>query len=161
MDIENSVIENSVIELLKLQIKEKKLQQKIAETKTIIQKHFDRTGYKKLLVKRGDDEFRATKSERAYVNYYFDKLVERLDKEVLSEIINKEYTVNNIEKLTALLKKHKVKPKDFKKYITKQETLNRERLNHLYEIGDITGKDLKGCYDAKIVKSISVKKLGE
>lgn len=99
----------------------------------------------------------AKKTERATINYFADKLKENLDKEVCNEVIDKTYTVNDIVGMIALVKAAGVKPDEFKKFLNITAAVNKEKLKQLYSVGDITKEDIKGCYEATIVKSISIK----
>jgi predicted transcriptional regulator len=58
--------------------------------------------------------------------------------------------------LSKMLKAAGVDAKEFKKYIGVETSVNSSALQQLYSVGDITKQQLKGCYTAKIVKSIRI-----
>ena len=125
----------------------------------IIQKYFDSKGIGQLEIEGYTDgaPLVVSKQERMTVDYFTDKLKEKLNKEVYNEIVNKTYTINNIEALVSLLKEAGIKPQQFKELLSVSEVLNKEQLKQLYAVGDISAEDLKGCYNAHIVKSIQIK----
>ena len=86
------------------------------------------------------------KVEPQTINYIPEKLRENFDKDFCDEIIQKKYEVNDMEGLKELLKKHGVNPKEFKKFINVKETVDKGRLEQLYNLGEITLGRLKGCY---------------
>ena len=125
-----------------------------------IQNEFDEQNLKEIEVESDDFDDKvivAKKVEKALIEYYADKLKEKLDSEVLNEIIIKTYMINDINGLISLLKNAGVNPQEFKKYVDVSQIVNKEAIKRLYSVGDITKEDIKGCYDAKIVKSISLK----
>ena len=101
-----------------------------------------------------------SKVERINIEYFLDKLKEKLDKEILNEVVKKNYTVQDMQGLIKLLKAHGIKPTLFKQYILVNESVNKEILKQLYATGDISKKDLEGCYKAVLSKSIQVKRKG-
>lgn len=83
-------------------------------------------------------------------------------KELKNKVIDKKYHVNNMEGLIELLKEHGVKPKEFKKFIDVEMSVNEKELNQLYSLGFISLDDIEGCYEADVKNpylSIRVKTL--
>lgn len=145
-----------------------RLEEQIAGLKSIlqaskakIQDYFDKHDIKELEVEPENmadgTTLVAKKTERVIIDYFVDKLKESLDKEVFNEVVHKNYHITDINGLIALLKKTGIKPDEFKQFIDVTTTVNKDALKQLYAVGDITKEDLKGCYSAKIVKSISIK----
>lgn len=81
------------------------------------------------------------------ITYLQSKIEEKFDKEFCNEVINKQYSVNDMRGLIEMLKDYRVSPKEFKKFIIIQKTVNVARIEQLYELGEITMKDLDGCYE--------------
>lgn len=137
------------------------LQSILQASKAKIQDYFDKHDIKELEVEpdemNGGPSLIAKKSERVTIEYLVDKLKESLSKDIFNEVVLKDYRITDINGLIALLKKAGIKPDEFKQYIDVTTTPNNEALKQLYAVGDITKEDLKGCYNAKIVKSISIK----
>lgn len=130
-----------------------------------IQEHFDEKQIKKLIVNDlpdsvGDNgaSLTVTKIETVTIDYFVDKLQESLSKDIFNEIVNKYYSIKNINGLIELLRKANIKPSEFKEFIDVKITPNKEAINQLYSVGDITKNQLKGCYSAKITKSIRIQK---
>lgn len=141
------------------------LTNKLAAYKIKIQQYFDKKNEKKISVEVIDTSsikgksliVTATKVERVYINYFVDKLKERFSKEIYSKIIEKKYTIENMDGLVKLLKEYEVPPKKFKQYISVEEKPNNAMIKQLYAIGEIEKGSLKGCFEANITKSISLK----
>jgi len=133
------------------------------KNKEHIQKFFDEKNIKEIEVEpsiKQSAQFRvivAQKQERITLDYNVDKLKENLSKEIQNEVIKKDYNINNIEGLIKLLKKSGVSPKEFKQYLDITETPIKAMIKELYNVGDIKKDDLKGCYSAKLTKSIHIK----
>ncbi|MCX7924117.1 MAG: hypothetical protein N3B21_19225 [Clostridia bacterium] len=134
-------------------------------SKKKIQEEFDKQDLKEFVVepegpnnkKRTGVTLIAKKVERVTINYLLDKLQAKLDKEIFNEIVNKTYMINDMNGLIELLKKAGVSPGEFKKFIDVSTSVNKDAIKQLYSVGDIKKSDLEGCYEATIVKSISIK----
>jgi hypothetical protein len=146
-----------------------KLSKERSAYKLLIQQHFDKKNIKSLIVK---DEakigkslkpikIKVTKSEQVRINYLAEKLKEKLSKEIFNEIVDKSYTINDMNGLVRLLKEAGVPASEFKKFINVTENLNVPRIKQLYQIGDITSQDMKGCFEAKIIKGVRMEILAD
>lgn len=80
------------------------------------------------------------------VDFDIELLKERLDRDILKQILIKTYTIEDFEGLKKYLKSCGVDPKKFVKYLSINEVVDQKRINELSELGEITSKDLKGCY---------------
>lgn len=101
----------------------------------------------------------ATKVERVTsINYDVDLLKKRLDRELFDEVVDKTYTVTNIDALVALLKKAGIKPKEFKPLIHVDERVNSAKLQQAYSIGDIKMNDIQDAYNARISKTLQIRR---
>ena len=56
-----------------------------------------------------------------------------------------------------VMKKHGVTMLDLKNSLSKKEVVDQKELTKLYERGDISLDDIKGCYVASVKKSIVLK----
>lgn len=101
----------------------------------------------------------ARKVEKVNVTYFPDKLHEKLPRKLFKKVTSRKYIVKpeNLQDLIELLKRAGVKANEFKQYINPEVTVDREALKNLYELGEISKKDLDGCYNAKLIKYIDVK----
>lgn len=111
---------------------------------------------KALAMANGINMITARVYENIKLDYFPDKLKEKLDPELFNEVTSKTYTISDFNGLVELLKEHGITPKQFKKYITVTTNVDKERIKQLYDVGDITQKMLNGCYSAKLVKSIRI-----
>lgn len=82
--------------------------------------------------------------------WLLDKLKSKLSKEVYKDVVDKTYTITDMDGLIKYLKKCGVEPKKFKKYIEVHEHLNETKLNNYYDTGVINKKELEGCYEVKL-----------
>lgn len=91
-----------------------------------------------------------TKIRTKKVTWLLDKLKQKLGKETYNDVVDKTYTINDMQGLVRYLKSCGVDPKKFKKFIDVDETLNETKLNTYYETGALKKEDIEGCYDVKM-----------
>lgn len=84
------------------------------------------------------------------VTWLLDKLKQKLGKDTYKDVVDKTYTINDIQGLIKYLKSCGVDAKKFKKFIDVDETLNETKLNTYYETGALKKSDIEGCYDVKM-----------
>ena len=84
------------------------------------------------------------------VLWFVEKLKEKLDKKTYNEIVDKTYTINDIEGLIKYLKSCGVDAKKFKKFIEVNEEVDEIKLNNLYDRGEIKKKQIEDCYEVKL-----------
>ena len=84
------------------------------------------------------------------VTWLLDKLKQKLGKDTYKDVVDKTYTVNDIQGLIKYLKSCGVEPKKFKKFIDVDETLNETKLNTYCETGALKKSDIEGCYAVKM-----------
>lgn len=88
---------------------------------------------------------------RSKVVWKLEKLKERLTKEQINSIVDKEYTIVDMKGLSEYLKVCGVSAKEFRKYINVSEQLSESKLEIAYETGEIKKKQLEGCYEVENV----------
>lgn len=76
-----------------------------------------------------------------------DKLEKKLDKELLNEFVEKEYKITDWDNLVKYLKSCGVNPKEFKKFVKVEKTVNQKKLDELSKLGKVTAEDIDGCYE--------------
>lgn len=104
----------------------------------------------------------ATKVEKiTSLTYDIPKLKQRLDKELFNEIVDKTYTITNMDEMILLLKKAGIKPSEFKKLISVHEKVNNARIQQAYSVGDVSLKDISDAYTARVSKSLQLRKASE
>lgn len=84
------------------------------------------------------------------VTWLLDKLKQKVGKDIYSEVVNKTYTVNDMQGLIRYLKTCGVDPKKFKRFIDVTEELDETKLDNYYETGALKTKDIEGCYTVKM-----------
>ena len=84
------------------------------------------------------------------VFWLVEKLKEKLDKKTYNEIVDKTYTINDMEGLIKYLKSCGVDAKKFKKFIEVNEEVDETKLNNLYDRGEIKKKQIEDCYEVKL-----------
>lgn len=133
--------------------------------KSLIQSFFDKNNLKQFLAKAETDEsiggmdVLAKLSERINVSYNVPALEAKFEKEVLNEFVVSKYVITDIEKLKTLVREAGILASDFKSCIRVDKEVDKEALKRMHQLGDIKVSDLRGCYTAKITKSISLVKV--
>lgn len=92
---------------------------------------------------------RVVKSSSKKITFLVDMVKKKLPKKIQKEVIKKEYRIINMEGLKEYLKELGADPKVFKSFIQVVETIDKERMEQLYDFGEITLKQLKDCYEVK------------
>ena len=146
-------IERQILKTWSLKKQLETLQKKFDAEKRKLQKCFDETTDKKVEA----NNIVAQKIERVFIEYDVEKLYKQMDRKIFGKITDKKYYITNIEGLIELLKEHKVKPKEFKKYINPEIKVNTKKLQQAYDMGEVYNKDIEGCYTAKITKYVELK----
>ena len=156
-------IKDIVVETYSIIKETNRLNEKYKENKEEIQKFFDKKKIdyievepNKEAVDNGITMVSCRKMEQLRIEYDAAKLKEKIDKELYNEIVSKQYIISDIDGLINLLKKSGISPKDFKNFLNVIETVNKEKIKQLYEVGDITKKQLDGCYTATLIKGIKM-----
>lgn len=90
--------------------------------------------------------FKVANVKRKKIDFDIPKLKTRLSKDILKQILIKEYRINDFDGLKKYLKSCGVDPKEFIKYLDINEVVNQKMVNQLSDLGEITSRDLKGCY---------------
>lgn len=134
------------------------LQKEVTSSKQRIEKELTKRKTHRHSIEKQGSTYEALKIERIYISYYAEKLKKQLGKEKSNEIMDKQYIINDIDSLVKLLKNSGVDAKKFKKYLIINEQVNKEKIRKLFEVGDVTKEDLKGCYEAKLSVSVQLKK---
>lgn len=152
---------NLILETLELEEQAGKLLIQIDENKKKIEKYFDENGIKSMEIPVSETNTKQTKvvckkQERATIRYDVEKLKEKLDDEVFIEVTNRSYIIKDINAMINLVKEAGVRAKDFKALIETKITANGPVIKQLYDVGEITMKQLKGTYKATISKTIKI-----
>lgn len=98
-----------------------------------------------------NEVIKVSRIRRTNVEFNIRKLEKTLDKEILKDIIEKEYIVNDMNGLISYLKECKVDPNIFKTFLTVNKKVNEKKLDNLYDLGKIKKEEIEDCY--KVEKS--------
>ena len=75
-----------------------------------------------------------------------DKLEQNLEKEVAKKVIQKTYTITDMEGLVKYLKSCGVNPKKFKSFLLIEKRVDETALEQLNALGEVASEELEGCY---------------
>ena len=93
--------------------------------------------------------FKVTDVVQKKIIFDVEKLEKRLDREILNEVVEKEYKISDWDNLVKYLKSCGVNPKKFATFLTVEKTVNQSKMNELSKLGEITPEDIEGCYEVK------------
>lgn len=147
-------IEEMILELYDIKNKSKRLQDEYKIRIKYLEKKIDEIFTKKKEIsysfccqnRDSDIYYKATLVKPKKIEWNIDVLQQVLNKKIFNQICNKKYTIIDYEGLIKYLKTVGVDPKIFKNFISCEKTMNEKMLNQLSELGEITEKDLEGCY---------------
>lgn len=118
--------------------------------KKVLAKYFEKSGTNQLQ----NDEATVFVQERTQIEYDMEALQDIIDADLLSQFVDKKYTIPSWSTFVSFCKAHDIKPKQLKPYISVEKQVNQAKLSKLYELGKISVEDLEGCYSATSKKSI-------
>lgn len=113
---------------------------------------FNYEGINKLVIDNDDlegNELVVNKVQKTSVIFDIDALENNLSKEMYKEVIDKSYTITDIDGLIVYLKSCGVDPKVFKSFINVTKKVDEKKLDKLADLGLISKEQLEGCYKLK------------
>lgn len=141
---------------------EYKYQKEFYENK--IKQYLDKKNINSVSFDTSGLNYKATYVKSKKINFDAELVQKKLDKETFNEICIKEYRIIDFDGLISYLKSIGANPKEIKKYIYCDKTIDKEKVDQLGELGDLSLEDLEGCYsvseNAGYVK-ITVKDLAD
>lgn len=150
-------LEQTIIELKNLNDEEKNHQEEYKTKKRIyeekIKKFLGKKQEKSYGFSDSKHKFKATFVENKKVQFNSEMIEQIVDKEVFNEIVDRTYTISNYDGLVDYLKSIGANPKIFKEFIHCEKQINKDKLNQLSELGDISLDDLEGCYTVSVISS--------
>lgn len=123
---------------------------------------FNCEGVDKLVVDNEDlegNELVVNRVQKTSVIFDIDALENNLSKEMSKDVIDKSYTITDINRLIIYLKSCGVDPKVFKSFINVTKTVDEKKLDKLADLGLIRKEQLEGCYTLKRQKPYFVVKM--
>ncbi len=134
-----------------------KTNKKIYEDK--IKNIFGKKDLKTYDFKESNTYYKATLVEPKKIEFNADMIEQIVDKEIFDEICEKKYEIIDYVGMVEYLKTLGAKPKDFKKFIHCEKTINKNKVDQLGDLGDLSLDDLEGCYT--LTKSSAYVKITE
>lgn len=121
--------------------------------KSIMAKYFEKSGNRSI----ENDDCTVYVAERAKVNYDVDKIQESLPKELYSQFIVNTRTISDWNYFGKLMRSKGITMDQLRPCISVKKEVNQKALDKLYERGKVDIRDLDGCYEAVVNKSIVLK----
>lgn len=131
------------------------LTKKLERNKAQINKGLGRDKKASVLVDE-QTAFKVEKKVHTHIEFFPERLKEKLVKEKYDKVINKTVLVNDLDGLVKMLKEHGVSPKKFKEYITVKTEVDIDKVDNLIEMDEITIEDINGCYKVDFDEDIRV-----
>lgn len=128
----------------------KGLQMLLDSKRSTIAKYFQKSGNRRI----DGDEVVAYQQEKVNIDYDVEMIQATIDKDICLQFIDKSYEVNDWKSFVNFCKSKNIKPAELRRFISVKSKVNQQKLNKLYERGIIELKDLEGCYDATVTKSV-------
>lgn len=113
---------------------------------------FNYEGIDKLVIDNEDlegNELVVNKVQKTSIVFDIDALENNLSKEMSKDVIDKSYTIIDINRLIIYLKSCGVDPKVFKSFINVTKTVDTKKVDKLADLGLIRKEQLEGCYTLK------------
>lgn len=148
-------IDKTMSDIVSLQNQITGLQMLLDQKKNIMAKYFDKTGNRSV----SNDDCTVFVQERTTINYDVEKIRNRLSKDKCEKFIESERYVDseNWKTFVKLMKKYNVPPIEMFKLMKTRRVVDQKKLSRMYENGEIELKELKGCYEASVKKSVVLK----
>lgn len=123
---------------------------------------FNYEGISKLVIDNDDlegNELVVNKVQKTSVIFDIDALENNLSKEMCKDVIDKSYTITDIDRLIVYLKSCGVDPKVFKSFINVTKTVDEKKIDKLADLGLISKEQFEGCYILKRQKPYFIVKM--
>lgn len=143
-------IQAAILDLHNLELWYKKVKQHYSDKKTeysdLIEKYLNKSNTDKLSVKFKSNQYDVKKITPTSIEWDADALEGALSKENRKKVINKTYTITDMQELAKYLKSRGVNPEIFKGFVEVEKEVDQVALNQLYELGEVRAEDLQHCY---------------
>ena len=116
---------------------------------------------KKFVVESNDcaqhtPKYIASVTNRTSIKYDVVKLKQALDDDLFRGITNCEIKIDSPRLFMNTMKSLGLKPKDIRKFAVVNRELNKDKLNQMYDVGEISLKELKLCYTVNTASSVKI-----
>lgn len=123
----------------------------------LFEEYFQACGTKKMVYQNPEDDsllggtVTVVRVQKTNIVWNIDKLRKQLGKKLFGQVSVKEYQIIDMPGLVEYLKSCGVDPNKFKQYLNVSVSVDDSEIDRLSEIGEITAKDIEGCY--KVTKA--------
>lgn len=144
-------VKKAVIELEELNSnfkwEEEKYKKRKSELQDIIKGYADKHNVEEFGFNFGNTFKKIKPIINKKITWDIGKLSKKVSKEILNEVVDKKYSINDMDGLIAYLKSCGVNPKEFKKFINVEKSVNNKKIDELGQLGEIDIEQLSGCYE--------------
>lgn len=140
--------------LFKLKIDEQKVKEDYAKTQAEIKEYFAKSKEKSLSFSIGNKGYKVTDvNTKEFVwdsNKLYDKLIDDgMDKDLVKSFISTEVVITDWNGFAEFLKSKSIKAKEISSFIEIKRKVDSKKINQLSELGEVTEKNIEGCYELK------------
>ena len=149
-------IEKVVMSMETIKESIRQLEEKYKQYRKEVERYFSESDVKELVIDDNEEKLLSVKTyDNIQINYDVKKLKAALPYKLYNKCIDRELGVDK-EILLRLMNQGKVDKEVVKQFITKTDTVNKDKLERLYEIGEIEAKKILNTYTTRIIKNIKV-----
>ena len=118
----------------------------------LFEEYFQACGTKKMVFINPDDDslqggsVTVVRVQNVKVIWNVERLRKQLGKKLFGQVTTKQYRIIDMPGLVSYLKLCGVDPNKFKSYLSVETNVDDSEIDRLSEVGEITKKDIEGCY---------------
>ena len=156
-DKKDKKIKSICFELFKVKQMEQEAKQKYAEIQSKLKEYFRNKEEKSLQFSVGNKSYKITDVNPQKIVWNIDKLLKQfkandVDKEVINQIVKKNYTITDWNGFASVLKSYGVPAKEVLEYISVDKKVDQKKMNELSEIGELNETTIEGCYSVEQIE---------
>lgn len=141
------------LELFKARLQEQENKQRYAELQAKLQTYLNKSGEKGLQFPYKGKMYKIVGVKPKKMVWDVDKLIERIksrydnSNDLLSQITETKVCISDVSGFKKLLKEYGIKYQDVKPFLSVEKKILDKKVNELSEMGEITMKDIEGCFE--------------
>jgi hypothetical protein len=105
------------------------------------------------------DNYKAKIIQRNSITYDAYEVEKKVDKQIVKEVIIKNYVITDTKGFAKLMKEHGISYKKAKEFMYVDKKVDKSRLEELAKEGIIEAKDLEGCYSVSQSEYVKISKI--
>lgn len=102
------------------------------------------------------DNYNCQIAKRIDINYDYDKLKKKLDKDVFKTLVTKEYSLQDVPEFLKELKKYGVPVEVVKKHIISYSKIDNDKVQEAFDNDLFTLSDISGCYESTLKRVVRI-----